>query len=130
MARWFEVATKRAKFWCEVERDLGSEAGRRKSTARLKRIGKKKKRAGTRTGEDLDDVYEEGGAIDGEGTKTTKWTRKQVLPQMRRTSLVLTGDGVELRIEWNIVFDWTGEAESIISASAKIPASCKFMPNV
>jgi hypothetical protein len=130
MARWFEVATKRAKFWCEVERDLGSEAGRRKSTARLKRIGKKKKRAGTRTGEDLDDVYEEGGAIDGEGTKTTKWTRKQLLPQMRRTNLVLTGDGVELRIEWNIVFDWTGEAESIISASAKIPASCKFMPHV
>ena len=55
----------------------------------------------------------------------TKWTRKQLLPQMRRTSLVLTGEGVELRIEWNIIFDWTGEAESIISASAKIPSSCK-----
>jgi hypothetical protein len=127
MARWFEIATKRAKFWCGVERDLSSDVGRRKSTARLKALGKKKKRAGTRPSEDLaEGGHEEDGAIDGEGTKTTKWTRKQLLPQMRRTSLVLTGEGVELRIEWNIVFDWTGEAESIISASAKIPSTCKF----
>jgi hypothetical protein len=130
MARWFEVATKRAKFWCEVERELGSDEGRRKSTARLKAIGKRKKRVGTRPGEDLDEGHEEGGAIDGEGTKTMKWTRKRLLPQMRRTSLVLTGDGVELRIEWKIIFDWTGEAESIISASAKVPSSCKFTLHV
>jgi hypothetical protein len=108
MARWFEVATKRAKFWCEVERELGNDEGRRKSTARLKAIGKKK-----------DD-----GATDERDTEP-KWTRKQLLPQMRRTSLVLIGNGVELRIEWNIIFDWTGEAESIISANAKIPSSCK-----
>jgi len=108
MARWFEVATKRAKFWCEVERELGNDEGRRKSTARLKAIRKKK-----------DDE-----ATDERDTET-KWTRKQLLPQMRRTSLVLIGNGVELRIEWNIIFDWTGEAESIISANAKIPSSCK-----
>ena len=128
MARWFEVATKRAKFWSEVERELGSDEGRRKSTARLKAIRKRKKRGGTRPSEDLDEGHEEGRAI-GESTKM-KWTRKQLLPQMRRTSLVLTGDGVELRIEWNIVFDWTGEAESIISASAKVPSSCKYTPQV
>jgi hypothetical protein len=109
MARWFEVAMKRAKFWCEVERELGSDEGRRKSNARLKAMARQKK----------DD-----GPTDEEVT-STKWTRKQLLPHMRRTSLVLTGGGVELRLEWNIVFDWTGEAESIISASAKIPSSCK-----
>jgi len=42
---------------------------------------------------------------------------------MRRTSLLLTGEGVEFRIEWNVIFDWTGEAESIISASARVPSS-------
>jgi hypothetical protein len=131
MARWLEIATKRAKFWCEVERELGNDAGRRKSIARLKAIGKKKKRPGTRPGEDLDEGdHGEGGAIDGDATKTTKRTRKQLLPQMRRTSLAIIGDGVELRVEWNIVFDWTGEAESIISASAKIPSSCKFTSHI
>ncbi len=129
MARWYEVAIKRAKFWCDVERELGSDEGRRKSTTRLKAIGKRKKRAGTRPSDDLDDGdHDDDGAINGEGAKT-KWTRKQLLTQMRRTSLLLVGDGVELRIEWNIIFDWTGEAESIISASARIPSSCKFTPH-
>jgi hypothetical protein len=125
MSSWYEVATKRAKFWCEVERRFGTDKGRRKSNARLRLLAEKSREKRTNTvsnelaeGVDADDTE------DGE-MGDRKWTRKQLLSQMSRTVLVLSVERIELSIEWNILFDWTGEAESSITASARVPSSCE-----
>jgi hypothetical protein len=33
---------------------------------------------------------------------------------------------VELRFGWSIGFDWTGEVDSSISATARLPKSCEL----
>jgi hypothetical protein len=56
-----------------------------------------------------------------------RWTNRELLPHMRRRSLAVQVHGeVEVVFEWQIGFDWTGEAEQRISASARVPASCKW----
>jgi hypothetical protein len=37
----------------------------------------------------------------------------------------LANEEVELRFEWRIRFDWTGEVESHIAAIARLPRNCK-----
>jgi len=62
----------------------------------------------------------------GEEGRERRWTSRELLPHMRRRSLaVQVHGGVEVVFEWQIGFDWTGEAEQRISASARVPASCK-----
>lgn len=128
MARWYEVATRRAKFWYEIERRFGNEEGRRKSNARIKAIAANlRKRKGNSSV-----VVEDAGQGDADeedvddGAGARKWTRKQLWPQMSRRTMMLGNESVELRIRWDVTFDWTGEAESRISGSARVPASCKF----
>lgn len=139
MSRWYELAIRRARFWCELERELGSEEGRRRAVERIQMVrGKRKRGAGGNEdaeGEGRSGGGEDRGEADGGGgdlnpnekEKAKKWTRKQLLPQMGRTVFILRGGtGVELRIQWDIVFDWTGDAESCISATARVPSICKF----
>jgi hypothetical protein len=127
MARWYEVALRRARFWCTIESELVTEDGRKRSTEGLKARRKWRRRP---VNEEAEEHGGEEGAdevLEAENEKEKVWTRKQLLPQMKRSSLVLANDSVELRIEWTIVIDWTGEAESCISASARVPASCTFI---
>jgi hypothetical protein len=119
MGRWVEVSVLRARFWCAVENELGSPEARAKS------LQKKKKRKRRQVIEEDDDeapldLHEE------EGFKKQKWTRRQLLPHMGRTAVELATDKVELRIEWRIKFDWTGEVDSSITASSRLPKSCKL----
>jgi hypothetical protein len=39
----------------------------------------------------------------------------------------LVGSDVQLRFEWKISFDYTGEAESLLAADVRIPESCKSL---
>lgn len=122
MGRWYEMALRRARFWCTLESELGSEDGRRQSKERLKVRRKRRNRSAS---DETEEQREEGvDALELEDGKETVWTRRQLLPQMKRSSLVLTNDTVELLVEWTIVIDWTGEAESCVSASAQVPSSC------
>jgi hypothetical protein len=122
MGRWVEVAISRARFWCAVENEFGSLEARSKALQKGSRK-RKRKRQGTVV-EDDDDVPVANDE-DDEVTKH-KWTRKQILPHMGRTSMGLVNDEVELRIEWKIGFDWTGEVDSSISANARLPRNCEF----
>jgi hypothetical protein len=119
MGSWVEISVLRARFWCAVEKEFGTSEARAKS---LQRKGRKRKRRGSVV---LDE--DDGMGLDGNDDEETKrvWTMRQLLPHMGRTAMELSNDEVELRFEWRIGFDWTGEAESSISASAKLPKGCK-----
>ncbi|KAF2097898.1 hypothetical protein NA57DRAFT_57073 [Rhizodiscina lignyota] len=55
---------------------------------------------------------------DSSGPNQSKHLRSEILPQLGRNSILIRHDEIALRISWNIKFDWTGEAESEVSASA------------
>jgi hypothetical protein len=147
MGRWYEVAMRRARFWLECERRFGSGEGRRREVLRLKEVGRRRKagpRAGSRRilrvegggaeGDGEDGA--EGEAVDGgeihddeegeDGVGKEKWTRKQIRQQMGRSVMILDDGKVELKIGWEIRFDWTGEAESYITGRARVPRGCEF----
>lgn len=116
MSRWTEVSIKRAHFWCAVEQEFGTPE------ARIASLQKKKKRK--RLGSVLDHDENSAANLENEPEKI-KWTRKQLLAHFGRSSMELLGDDVELRFEWKITFDWTGEVESSIAAAARLPRQCK-----
>ncbi|TVY45427.1 hypothetical protein LOCC1_G003727 [Lachnellula occidentalis] len=115
MGRWVELAIKRASFWCAIEVDFTTPEGREKALQRSTK-SKKRQRLGSAIAGDGESEQEE-----GEELKKQKWTRRQLLPHMGRTSMEIVGEEVELRVEWSIGFDWTGEAENSISAGARVP---------
>ncbi|KAI1487131.1 hypothetical protein F5X96DRAFT_172922 [Biscogniauxia mediterranea] len=134
MAEWVRVATRRARFWCAVERDLGTPAGVT-ACARAMRKGNggatRKRRPGRPPADDGEDEDEDedGGR---EKEKEARFSRAELLPQLGRTSLDLElsgmedGDGVDevptARVQWRIEFDWTGEARSKIGLLVGAPA--------
>lgn len=117
MGRWTEVAVKRARFWCEVQSQLGNSEARAKCLKTLKAGRKRKRRA-------IVVEEEEEGSDDGKTVGV--WTRKQLLLHMGRASMVLVCEDAEVLVEWKIGFDWTGEAESVVEACARVPRSCMY----
>ena len=118
MSRWIEVSIQRARFWCVVESSFGT------SQARAKTMQKKRKRKRQALVQD-DESSAALGKESDEAEERQTWTRRQLLPNIGRTGLELGNEYVELRFEWRISFDWTGEVESAISASARLPRTCK-----
>jgi hypothetical protein len=125
MSRWVEVSILRARFWCAVEKELGTPE------ARAKNLQKKKKKRKRRQVVPEDDDEE---PVDGQDEQEEedeftkqKWIQRELLPHMGRTAMELATDKVELRIEWRIKFDWTGEADSSLTASVRLPKSCECL---
>ena len=52
-------------------------------------------------------------------------TRHDLSRYLGRSSLIFRQQGVQLRIAWDISFDWTGETQSHVSASATVPGICE-----
>lgn len=117
MGRWTEVSIQRARFWCAVENEFGTAQARSKS---LSRIRKRKRKRDASVAEGEEEVNADGDQAEESSTQP-KWTRKQLLPQIGRTSMDLSNEEVELRFEWKIRFDWTGEVDSHIVAIARLP---------
>lgn len=115
MSRWVEISIKRAQFWCAVEQEFGTPEARIMSFQRKK----KRKRRGSIIGTDDDSVLEAQDEVE-----KSKWTRKQLLQHFGRGSMDISDDEVDLRFEWKISFDWTGEVESFITAAARMPTIC------
>jgi hypothetical protein len=126
MGRWAEVSIQRARFWCAVDSEFGNKQARSRSLARAR---KKKRKRQTSAVENEEEVNAEGDDAE-DGSMRHKWTRKQLLPHLGQTSMELGNEEVELRFEWKIRFDWTGEVDSSITAVARVPKNCKsFSPN-
>ncbi|KAI0017983.1 hypothetical protein F4780DRAFT_753376 [Xylariomycetidae sp. FL0641] len=124
MGSWLRLATRRARFWCAVERDLGSPTGLARC-ARTTRKGTRKKRVGRPAAPGSDD--EDAG---GKSEEADRFTKNDILTQLGRTSYDLDLGGVDdedekaptARIQWRIEFDWTGEARSQIGLLVGVPA--------
>lgn len=116
MGRWTEVAIKRARFWCDVHHQLGTPEARTKCFKVL-RAGRKRKRRNV-----IEDDEEEESEY---GKSVGRWTRKELLVHMGQTSMEVVSEDVEVLVEWKIGFDWTGEAESVVEACARVPRSCE-----
>ena len=58
-------------------------------------------------------------------TKSSTLSRKDLSRHLGRDVLVLQNKHVLLKINWRIVFDWTGEAESDVSVECAVPAVWK-----
>ncbi|PBP22088.1 hypothetical protein BUE80_DR007075 [Diplocarpon rosae] len=113
MSRWIEVSIQRARFWYAVVDELGTPEARAAAS-------QKKRKRKLQSREDEDRPATSANLAD-EAMDKENWTMRQLLPYIGRSSLEISNDDVELRFEWKISFDWTGEVESVISASARLP---------
>ncbi|KAH8663138.1 hypothetical protein BGZ60DRAFT_530278 [Tricladium varicosporioides] len=115
MGRWTEVASKRARAWCTLEEELCS-AEAREITLQKSGRGKKRKRHGSA-------ILGEDGGNEAEISCRGLYPTTDILHHIGRTSMEISDENVEILFEWKIGFDWTGEAESELSASARSPKS-------
>ncbi|KAG9241576.1 hypothetical protein BJ878DRAFT_520021 [Calycina marina] len=106
MGRWVETSIKRAILWCNITHELGTAEARKKS------LQTKKKRKHAKFVEE-----------DEEDSESRIWTKKDLAPHMGRSAFELSTDEVEVRFEWTVEFDWSGEVESKISAIVRMPSS-------
>ncbi|KAI0509726.1 hypothetical protein F5B22DRAFT_615754 [Xylaria bambusicola] len=136
MGEWVRIATRRARFWCDVERQLGSSEARMRC-AKMMREGVRKKARG-RPRKDVDEDDDEGSGSgdegDGGGRDKDGPSKAEVIARMGRTcfDLRLSSDddddgygeegSLAARIEWRVEFDWTGEARSKIGLAMRAPA--------
>ncbi|CZT42984.1 uncharacterized protein RSE6_02956 [Rhynchosporium secalis] len=114
MLRWIEVSIQRAQFWCTIEKECGTPQARATIL--------QKKRKWKRQGSVLNVEASAPNEVD-ESVEKQIWTRRQLCPHIGRTSLELSDENVELRFEWKLSFDWAGEVETVMSASARLPQS-------
>lgn len=124
MGRWVEVAVKRAEFWLSLQDELRDGDKRQQMVERLRKRGKRKRGADEEVNEDNEDRGDEL-ASEIPVSKSNKSSRKQLLPLIGKQNMVIPIDSIELMFTWSITFDWTGEPSSAISASARLPESCK-----
>ncbi|KAI0836528.1 hypothetical protein F5Y06DRAFT_105205 [Hypoxylon sp. FL0890] len=124
MSEWVRIATRRAQFWCALERELGSSGSLIKCAREMRRGAKKKGPGRPALAEDSDDELELQTRAD-----KTRFTKADILPQLGRTSLDLQLSGIDdaeeapsVRIQWRIEFDWTGEAQSKMGLLLGAPA--------
>lgn len=114
MGEWLRVAEHRARFWSQLQRELGSKealaATSRDARARRHRRGK----------DDDDDSTD------------SPLTTAELFALIGKQSLdvdIPAGEGsddrISARLSWKIDFDWTGEAQSKVSALTSLPGKCK-----
>ncbi|KAF2086790.1 hypothetical protein K490DRAFT_57687 [Saccharata proteae CBS 121410] len=128
---YWDIATKRAQCWTRCRGQFANllEAGALAQKAGPgARDKSKKNRQQHNDPETIEDEEEEVSGIGADlGSPSTgnrmAMTRTDLIHDLGRDSLVLCRDPVRLKVSWRIKFDWTGEAESVISADAALPAS-------
>lgn len=135
MGEWVRLATRRARFWCLVERDLASREGIAKCVKRMRKGGKR-----GAADLDTDEEDDEDGAM-GEPTKIgsekSRIRRADLARYLGKSSFDLdlpgldsAGDTPSIRIQWTIELDWTGEARSKMGLFVAVPARCKSTSSI
>ncbi|KAL3956114.1 hypothetical protein ACCO45_008960 [Purpureocillium lilacinum] len=112
MGEWYRVAVQRAKFWCGLERRLGTKE------KLLEAAAKRRERRRRKDDEDEND---------GADTEPEVCELSDLVRHLGRQSYELSipslssDDGSSLRLEWRIGFDWTGEAQSKAAILVGVP---------
>ncbi|KAI0401100.1 hypothetical protein F4802DRAFT_581876 [Xylaria palmicola] len=139
MGEWVRLATRRARFWHAVERELGSGSGSAEGLVRCAKAMRRQNTTRRKRGRGYQDDDEERDGETGAATdKSARPSKADVIALLGRTSLDLDLSGVAggdddeekaliARVQWLVEFDWTGEARSriglLLSAPAKWRAS-------
>ncbi|KAI1760017.1 hypothetical protein GGR53DRAFT_470739 [Hypoxylon sp. FL1150] len=126
MSEWLRIATRRARFWYNIERNLLSKEGLAKC-CRQRRSFMKRKRVGRPTS--MEEDSDDGDYGPGVQAEKAPFTKVEILPLMGRSFLDLDLSGMDslreapsVRIQWRIKFDWTGEARSRLDLLIGVPA--------
>ncbi|ETS73106.1 hypothetical protein PFICI_15281 [Pestalotiopsis fici W106-1] len=122
MAEWTRLASKRARLWSCIAKELGHTQGILKCARDLRRAKRRKRLHKTVVDVTRANSDEE---VEIDGNKF-EMTRKQLVSELGRTGLDLVlgsqgKDKVELRINWQITFDWTGEGRNTIKLLVHTP---------
>jgi hypothetical protein len=133
MSEWVRLASKRARFWCEVERELGNLKGIVHCAQKMRK-GRRRNRVGRPpVAEDSDGDQEWESTAGKPETGKSRFNKADLAANLGRTSLNLdlagpdgAEGGITLRIQWKIEFDWTGEGQSKTGLLVDAPARCKF----
>ncbi|KKA30650.1 hypothetical protein TD95_004620 [Thielaviopsis punctulata] len=109
MADWYRIASQRATFWCTLSKELGSADSIRELTKKMRT----QKRARGNANDEEDEAVDMPQLVD-------------FMACMGRTALevplALGRDAVmQVRIQWDIKFDWTGEAVSSTALLVGVP---------
>ncbi|RYP03620.1 hypothetical protein DL764_004999 [Monosporascus ibericus] len=128
MGEWVRVATRRARFWCSIEKELASRDGIAKCVKQM-RQGRRRKwvgRSAAMEDADVDSGEELMDGADKTETERDGFSRADLLRFLGKSSLDIDlygrDEAPSVRIEWNINFDWTGEAQSKLALLVTVPA--------
>ncbi|KAF0637777.1 hypothetical protein FPSE5266_09533 [Fusarium pseudograminearum] len=120
MGEWLRVAVERAGFWCQLEQTLGSKDGISKVTTQMRT---KKRR---RRDDDGDEDMDEPAGVDS----VKKADLIRYLGQQHYDISIPYNDAEEsaanVRFNWKVEFDWTGEAQTKLSVLVGAPGKCEY----
>lgn len=112
MGEWHRIALQRAEAWARLEQQLADKNAFFDAAAKL-RVGKRR----------IQEIDEP------DGPQATPVKNADILRFMGQQSFEIAvdqdGSAAHIRLEWVIGFDWTGEAESKVSALVGVPGKCK-----
>ncbi|KAI0175455.1 hypothetical protein BJ166DRAFT_514865 [Pestalotiopsis sp. NC0098] len=130
MAEWTRLASKRARLWHQIAKELGHRQGIMDCARNLRRGKRRRRQHKAATNNELVDSDEE----DRDDGREVQIPKSHLISGLGRTScdlvLGLEGHGgVELRVDWKITFDWTGEGQSTIKLQVQTPGKWRAKDN-
>lgn len=114
MGEWHRVAVKRARAWAKLEKQLSTKDAVIQAAAQLRRKRK----------QEDDDTSTRNVKVTG--ADLVRLVGKQTFDVLMDAD---NGESGQVRLEWKIGFDWTGEAESKLAVLIGVPGKCEsFSP--
>ncbi|KAG8671086.1 hypothetical protein FPOAC2_04406 [Fusarium poae] len=115
MGEWLRVAVERAGFWCQLEQTLGTKNGISEMTTQMRT--RKRRRKDDDGDEDMD-----------ESTQVDSVKKVDLIRYMGQQHYDISipyndaeESGANVRFNWKVEFDWTGEAQTKLSVLVGAP---------
>ncbi|OBS23361.1 hypothetical protein FPOA_03910 [Fusarium poae] len=115
MGEWLRVAVERAGFWCQLEQTLGTKNGISEMTTQMRTRKRRRK------DDDGDEDMDESAGVDS----VKKVDLIRYMGQQHYDISIPYNDaeesGANVRFNWKVEFDWTGEAQTKLSVLVGAP---------
>ncbi|KAM0418193.1 hypothetical protein ACHAPD_004550 [Fusarium lateritium] len=115
MGEWLRIAVERAGFWCQLDQSLGTKDGISKVTTQLRTRKRRRK------DDDGDEDMDESAGVD----PVRKTDLIRYMGQQHYDISIPYNDaeesGANVRFNWKVEFDWTGEAQTKLSVLVGAP---------
>lgn len=133
MAEWTRLASKRARFWNRVMKELATRQQIAACVREMRTTNRKRRRRGRKPTRNDDSDSDSDSGIE-QPRRVRVCSPASLFPLMGKTCIDLDlspeGDdpgthALGLRVEWKIGFDWTGEGSSTIGVLVQAPSKCE-----